>query len=213
MNKNPLNALPDFENFPYKIAIKPNDSQLSAWNKLRECERRLEMYKWVEKHNDPSAPQHRVLLDDTLSAYLLTFEATLQFLNYHLERKYKNSSPKFKFNQWLDEKKQQYDLTVRGLRTLRHLEAHVEYINKPRKITVTLCNSLSGGTSDSRSSCTWMLSIVQPEDLEKVHSPTPLKRTDLKDWNDLVSSRDVASIFTDGLWKLRNILEAAETCV
>lgn len=211
VNRNPLNALPDFENFSYEIAIEPDNSQVSAWNKLRECERRLEMYKWVEKHNDPANPQHRVLLYDTLIAYLLTFEATLQFLKNHLELKYKNSSSKFKFSQWLD-KQRQYDLTVRGLRTMRHLEAHVDIMPKPRETTVTFSNSLSGGTSDSKISYSWRLTKLQQTNLNNLQSP-PLKCTSLKDWNDLVSRRDVASIFTDGLGKLKKILEAAETGV
>lgn len=210
MNKNPLNALPDFENLPYEIAIEPSDSQVSAWSKLRECERRLKMYKWVEKHNDPSTPQHRVLLDDSLSAYLLTFEATLQFLKNQFERKYKSSSTKF--SQWLDKQKQQYDVTVQGLRTLRHFEAHVEIIRKPREIILNITNSISGGTSATESSCIWRLTQLNQADLEKLLS-SPLKCTSLKDWNALVTSTDVASILTDGLWRLRKILESAETDV
>jgi hypothetical protein len=76
-----LYQLPAFDSFTYSVAVPPPQPKGIAWDKLTECERRLEMCKWVECLNDPRTPQHRVLLDDCVSAFLLTFEATLQFIN------------------------------------------------------------------------------------------------------------------------------------
>src|SRR5688572_22989290 len=78
--ENPLDAFPDFQNMQYRLATEPSGSRIRAWSKLRECERRLEIYKWVASLNDPRKAQHRILLNDTVSAFLLSFEATIQFL-------------------------------------------------------------------------------------------------------------------------------------
>lgn len=197
---NPLDLLPDFENFAYQIAIMPPKTKVRAWSKLRESERRLGMYKWIEKHIDPGTPRHRVLLNDAVSAFLLSFEATLQFLE--------NQFPQSTFWPWLRQQPK-YDVCVRGLRVLRHFEAHVESKLAGRAIVV-----VAGGTrpEDSEVSCTWKLHELQQQDINRLRNP-PLEPADITDWNKLASASDVANIFTEGLWKLRAILEAAESQV
>lgn len=56
---NPLDALPDFQNFQYTIGVQLLGSQISAWVKLREAERRLTMYKWAEQHNAIACTRRR----------------------------------------------------------------------------------------------------------------------------------------------------------
>src|SRR5712692_11532267 len=92
---NPLDVLPDFQNFSYAVALAPAGSHIDAWVKLREAERRLAIYKWVEQYNDPSKPQYRVLLNDSVSAFLLNFEATVQFLKEQFKRTSKQFDPWF----------------------------------------------------------------------------------------------------------------------
>ena len=191
--KNPLDTMPDFHNLKYLIAIEPSGSCLIAWNKLRECERRLEMFKWVEALNDPASPQHRILLNDATSAFLLTYEAVLQFTKEQI----KTLSTK-QFYEWLG-KQPKYDLTVKGLRTLRHFEAHVELKSPQSKIIA----------SSEKVSRTWRLPPLYATDLDRLLTK-PLSETDLSDWNSKVDQVDAVSMFTDGIEKLKAILEAAE---
>ncbi|MBU0700441.1 hypothetical protein KKE26_03985 [bacterium] len=204
MTTNLLDALPDFSNFEYQVAIAPAGSQLDAsWSKLRECERRLEMYRWFEKQNDPAKAQHRFLIYDSVSAFLLTFEATLQILQSQLTNLSTTISGKNNFGNWLC-KQPQYDVIFRGLRSLRHLEAHVEPVQKPSEIKAVFPSS-----SVSR---TYKLPRLDRVILGKLkHSP--LKNADMGNWNNLVANRNVTDIFTEGLQKLKEILEAVETLI
>lgn len=215
MSKNPLDLLPDFANFTYQIAVPFAQGQVRAWGKLRECERRLEMYKWVEILNDPRITQHRILLDDSVSAFLLTFEATQQFLKTQLEKSPNTPKPSSSFKKWWNSwlsQQPQYDVTFKGLRTLRHLEAHVEEKPTSSLVMVNLGGSLPDGTSDTDVSRMWRLPKLQQSDLDKLNRP-PLEASELNNWNNLVSGMEIANIFTDALWKLKGILVAAEPLV
>ncbi len=92
---------------------------------------------------------------------------------------------------------------------LRHFEAHVESKSAGRAIVV-----LAGGTrpEDSEVSCTWKLHELHQQDLNRFQT-RPLEPADITNWNKFASASDVANIFTEGLWKLRAILEAAESQV
>lgn len=136
-------AFPDLDHFVYEIAIPSPTSCLTAGRKLQECERRLAVYRWAEWRVDPRTAQNRVLLNDAVSAFLLTFEATLQFVQDHF------SKMKLKpgFGDWLKDVPQN-DLLVRGIRTLRHFEAHVEHKPPPRRINLVIGDSLCNETSE-----------------------------------------------------------------
>lgn len=198
---------PDFDYFAYRIAIRPTPSKLIAWGKLEEAERRLATYKWAEAKNDPRTPQNRVLLNDAVSAFLLTLEATLQFAKNQFV--ITPSTPDF--DAWLAAQPEN-DVLLPGLRTLRHFEAHVEAKPPPRLVRLFIGGSLPDGTSETEASTDWKLPALQPADLSKLHH-APLRSVDLKDWNNLVESVDAPAIFEQGLIKLRKILEKAETVV
>jgi hypothetical protein len=172
---NPLDVLPDFQNFPYLIAIEPVGSHINAWIKLREAERRLTMYKWVEQYNDPANPQHRVLLNDS----------------------------------WFGQQSQN-DIYVKGLRTLRHFEAHVEVKTIARTVNLHIKSSIGGKKSGAEMmGCTWHLPKLTETDLKKLYN-SPLSDTDIDDWNTLVMDFDVKTIFMEGLSRLKGVLETAE---
>ncbi len=198
---------PDFEHFVYKIATQPTASKLNAWSKLQEAERRLATYKWAEAKNDPRTPQNRVLLNDAVSAFLLTFEATLQFA----KNQFAITPGTPDFDAWLAAQPEN-DVLLRGLRTLRHFEAHVESKPPPRLVRLSIGGSLPDGTSKTEASTDWKLPTLQPAGLTKLHH-APLKSADVKDWNNLVESMDAPAIFEQGLIKLRKILQKAETVV
>jgi hypothetical protein len=207
MTTNLLDLLPDFSNFGYQIAIAPAGSQLDvSWSKLRECERRLEMYKWFEKQNDPAKAQHRFLIYDSVSAFLLTFEATLQILQSQLINLPATifKSNVTNFSDWLC-RQPQYNVIFRGLRSLRHLEAHVEPVQKPSEIKAVFPTF-----SVSR---TYKLPRLNQTALNKLRNSSPLKNVDLCDWNTQVANKNIEDIFIDGLQKLKEILEIAERLV
>jgi hypothetical protein len=162
------------------------------------------MCKWVERLNDPRTPQHRVLLDDCVSAFLLTFEATLQFVNDQFLKRGNMPS----FNTWLAQLPR-YDLYLKGLRTLRHFAAHIEIKPTPSLIIAVIGESLPNGTSETSVSRRWQLPELQLSDLQKLRTPT-LQPNDLPTWNALVERESIVSIFTRGLHQLRNILLEAE---
>ena len=77
--------LPDFTHCSYRIVRLPPTPKGRGWDKLQECERPLAMYQWVQDLNNPhelniQPPQHEVLLDDCLSAFLMTLEAPFSLL-------------------------------------------------------------------------------------------------------------------------------------
>ena len=157
-----LEPFPDLDNFAPQIAIPPFGSRITAWSKLQECERRLVVYKWAESRNDPRTPKSRVVLNDSVSAFLLSFEATLQFVKDQFNRT--ASAPDF--DQWVAQLPEN-DVVVRGLRTLRHFEAHVESKPPPRLVRLFIGGSLPDGTSETEASTDWKLPALQPADLDK----------------------------------------------
>jgi hypothetical protein len=199
MGSNPIDFFPDFEHFAYQIANTPDGAQLRAWGKLKECERRVEFYSFVERLSDPSRAQHRILLDDSVSAFLLTFESVLQFLKDEIC----TPQPTGDFGNWLITLLA-YDHIFRGLRTLRHFEAHVEDLPIPSTIKLTI-----GGPNHLEVTRRWHLPCLKSSDLEKIdHSP--LKENHLEEWNYVVTQRSVAEILIEGLKRLFTVLEAGE---
>jgi hypothetical protein len=66
-----VDSFHEFENFTYKVAVVPPLTKVTAWGKLQEYERRLVMYECAEALNDPRDPKYRVLLEDSVSAFLM----------------------------------------------------------------------------------------------------------------------------------------------
>jgi hypothetical protein len=197
---NPLDSLPDFSNFMYQIAVQPANSRLGAWGKLQECERRLEMYKWVENLNDPSRAQHRILLNDMVSAFLLSIEATVQFTKGQWKPS-PGKTPFTSFRAWL-EGQSDYDIAVRGIRTLRLFEAHVE-IKPPTSMIIAVMGSEPEVTRK------WQLPELQQTELSKLDSPK-LEQSHLVDWNKLVTTSNAGTLLTRALRNLKLILDTAE---
>ena len=196
---------PDFTHFSYAIALPPANAKVSAWAKLKEAERRIAMYQWTETENDPGAAQHRILLNDAVSAFLLSFESTIQFLKDQWHKAGLRD-----FDQWL-KSQPSHDLTVRAIRTLRHFEAHVEPKPIPRNIKVTI--GVVAGPSDNDiqvESCTWHLPRLSSADLQLLQRPV-LDAVDIQPWQQLASSTNAAAQFEHALRQLAAILLAAES--
>jgi len=185
--------LPDYEYFQYHFSPPELPDELAAWAKLRECERRFATYTWAESNNDISNPQYRVLLNDALSGFLMTIEAVFQFLKYESFSKTKD------MEKWLAEQPE-YDVLLRGLRTLRHFEAHVESKPAAGHITVVV------GESTRRR---WSLQALNPNDLKRLRYPS-LTVDLLPEWNHLVGQRRNVVLFKQALEKLEVLLNRAK---
>ncbi len=194
---------PDLERFRYRFALPPSGAKLEAWEKLKECERRLSVYKWAEALNEPRHPQSRVFLDDCVSATLLTIEATLQFTLQRFELVGRSD-----FWQWLDGLAE-YDVCLRGLRALRHFAAHVEV--KPARSLVRLAigGSRPDGTSETTVTRDWQLPQLDANALAKLKTK-PLPEAMVPDWNQLASETPAPAVFERALQQIAGILAKAE---
>ena len=195
-NRRSVEPLPAFDGLKYEIATRPPQAKALAWDKLEELERRLLFYQWAESLNDPAQPQHRVLLNDAESAFLLTLEAVIQ----HLKDQWPTGSSSFEA--WIRSELQN-DLTLRGLRTLRHLEAHVE--SRPAESTIVA----SVGTPNPSLERRWRLASLTPEDLRKVHH-AKISDGELAAWNDAVTGTSAHSILREALVRLAEVVRTAE---
>jgi len=202
-DENPLDSIPDFASFDYRLAVAQAEKEPIGWSKLKECERRLALYSWVESRNDASKAQHRVFLDDCLSALLLSYEATLQ----HVKEAFGNSLAQRDFRSWLLSRPE-YDTLVKGLRTLRNIEAHVRCVPIQSSIVAVLGGSLPNGRSAAEVSRTWRLPTLAQADLGALRSQ-PLSSRDLQKWNALVGSKSAQQILTEGLLQLCALVVAA----
>jgi hypothetical protein len=118
-------------------------------------------------------------------------------------------------NQWL-KKLPEYDLQMRGLRTLRHLAAHKEVKPVWRGVKIRAEKAVEirpkyWQVTESTLSHQWLLPELDQTDLQKPKSPQ-LTPGELPSWNTLVGigNDGAASIFEHGLRQPQAILLAAE---
>ena len=142
-----------------------------------------------------------------MSAFLLTVEAALQYI--------KDQWPRSgtKFDDWL-KAQPEHDVLFRGLRTLRHTEAHVEKRNIGSLISVNLTRGAdrSAGRTQTSVARMWKLPRIQPSDLAKLRTPA-LDPADLPAYNAFTDQSDVNGIFDQGLRRLAAICAKAESLV
>ena len=212
--------LPDFTNFSYTIVTPPDQPKGLGWDKLKECERRLALYKWAERLNDLPGPQdqiiirrlpHRIFLDDCLSAFLMTLEAALQFVGEQLSPILKPYTPKGEdpFSWWL-KGLPTHDLHLKGLRTLRQFAAHVEIKPPTSGFHVLLRNAPGERIARPEEVLQiWLLPELHQTDLEKLRSPK-LDVGDLPAWNKLILAQEAGKILEHALGQAQMILLEAE---
>jgi hypothetical protein len=193
-------AFPDLEGFRYQIARRPATAVLRAWSKLEETERRLAVFRWVVQVTDPNQPQHHTLLDDCESAFLMAFEATLGFV----EDQFKAEGVRPVFGDWLKAHQvgRPEDQLLRGIRTLRHLEAHVR-AELPHSLVVVVAER-------PRVKRQWQLPPLSEKHLSMLRSPR-LDVSDLEAWNDSVRRHSAEELMARGLSELNMIVRDAES--
>lgn len=207
-----ISGMPDFDHIDYQYAVPPASYKLRAWIKFKECERRLVMYKWVESLNYIGNPKFKTLLNDSVSAFLLSLEGTLQILADQVWETSK--SPGSELGNWLN-KLPFYDVTIKGLRTLRHFEAHVE----PKQTQQVFHFEVTMGSTVPKkrkiatpTSANWRLPTLDATQLARL-ATSPLKTTGINDWNTLVRNNDVSTILCNAMSTMKTILDNAETLV
>lgn len=186
----------DLDNLEYMVARRPANATLRAWSKLEETERRWTMFDWgcfvLLRPNRCTR-----LLADFASAYLLSFEATLQILK---DEKFPTGS----FEIWLNSQPA-YGMECRGLRTLRQLEAHIRAgAISPSRVTAY---SRFAGTSSGGSAAWYWPPITQAE-LASLRDPK-LAPQDLSDWNKLSEEILVLGLMREGVVALTKLLNSA----
>lgn len=196
----------------YKVAVRTSGAILRAWPKLEECERRLGMYEWAESLNDAPAAQYRVLLEDCIAAFLMSFEAVFEFLFDELGSEARVWKTKRDMEEWL-RTQQAYDIDAAGLRSLRHYEAHLERLQTGSLIKVELGAVMGGGeeppTTIERN---WRLACLTKSQLERLRF-SPLRLEELELWNGIVRTNDASVVLRSGLFQLAEVVKAAEKVV
>jgi hypothetical protein len=139
------------------------------------------------------------LMTDFASAYLLSFEAGLQVLK---EECFSNAGA---FEAWLADQPL-YDLETRGLRTLRHLEAHI----RPGVLSVQPAAAAASRFSGPSIGGTiaWQWEPTTPKDLASLKYPK-ITVDELPTWNTRSAELLVLGLMRHGLTVLNALLVAA----
>lgn len=187
----------DLDELPYVCVRRPVDATLRAWDKAEEAERRWAMFDWATFVI--TSPTRNVrLMQDLSSAYLMSFEATIQIL--------KDEGRCDGSEDWL-KAREAYNLTVRGLRCLRNLDAHIRtgrLVNRSDRQTASrFANVMIGGT------ITWQWPKITDETFASLRSPK-LGSTELAAFNSVVEEQSALEVMRAALMSLHEILLAAE---
>ena len=167
-----------------------------AGAKLQETERRWVMFDWATFMIHERG-RNEALFRDLASAYLFSFEATLQVA--------REEGGIANFKAWLMARPA-YDLVARGLRTLRHLEAHVRpgafSADHESRVHSRFAHSASGGTIG------WRWESISSQALAQVTSThSKLAVAELDDWNVKANELLALGLMRHGLAALKAILE------
>ncbi len=190
-----------FDDLKEYIVTIPQGAVLRAWPKLRELERRWLYFEWFT-HGVAKKPEgFRSLLDDAASAYLMTFEAVIQMMGDQI------GETGHQLTAWLEAlPSDAYDLTCRGLRTLRNIEAHVRPGNLER-VGNQLGASVFASGADPGHTLPWCFAALTPNELPRT---SHLTVAELSDWQALVESNLAAKIMRDGVQRLYAIAQLGE---
>jgi hypothetical protein len=201
-------GLPDFDQFDYQIARKRAGSCIFSWKKLREAERRVALCEWLGVDGDTEATRSHDWLMDSVAAFFYSFEASLQFLKAEFLRR--DGAPPF--DTWLTQQGQ-HDVVVRGLRTLRHLEAHIDCVPTTRHISLVVGEPDDAGDQQvTLASQLWKLHSLSVGDLRRLRHPK-LETSELPAWEKQGVAPAPSQVMRCGLERVARIMDAAEHAI
>jgi hypothetical protein len=192
--------LVDLDHLEYLIVHRPKTSPLRAWGKLQETERRWAMFDWAT-HVIREPNRCVMLINDFATAFLLSFEATLQVLKAEA----KLPQP---FEAWLRTLPDN-DLVCRGLRTLRHLEAHVRTGTLAvSRVAIGSSRFASGGGPGS--TIPWLFPEMTASDISVALQTPRITLAELPAWNTIATQTPAVQVMRQGLTSLTKIVVAAD---
>lgn len=193
--------LPDFDRLEPAFAGPPS-AHLKAWTNLAEAARWRVLFAWFTWVQDHGARPR--VMGDVARAYLMSFESTLQVLGH---QRFGKRSGTTSLKEWLETQKAHYDLECRGLRTLRHLEAHVKSRDLGGHVDILADTPFAGPATGGR--IAWFWSGISPADYAALRQPAPLEPSELDAWNACSRKRHVLDLMLHGLEHLQSLLTAA----
>jgi hypothetical protein len=188
--------LPDFDRLEPRYIISDPSRRLRAWSKASEVERRLDHFEWLSHvARRPSGVQ--TFVADLATAFLLSFESALQVLQ-------QERFPR-RLETWLKTVPAN-DLTVRGLRTMRHLEAHIRSGHLTQRHVGGHSRFIAG---EGGTTIGWRWGVVAPEEFRALTTPR-ISAAELVDWNKQLDEYLIMDLMRTGVERLRDVFAAAE---
>lgn len=190
--------LPEFDLLDLQIVVRPPEAKLTAWTRLEATERGLLAFDWL-LHVVRKPGHCTTLVDYLAAAFLLSYESTIQSVK---EERFTQG-----FDAWL-QNQAGYTLLCRGLRTLRHLEAHVRPSHLPSQFYRHGYSRFASG-ADPGQTVAWQLPPISADEFAQLKTPK-LSGGELGNWNSLVDGELAVDLMRRGLADLYQIIAAAE---
>ena len=190
--------LVDFDHLQPIYVFPPPEPRLRAWDKLVELERRLHAFDWASMVvREPR--QCTTFIADLAFAFVLGFEATLQVLR---------QEERSRSEKWL-QSLPEYDMTCRGIRTMRNLDAHIRSGRLERGsgtgVYTRFMNSMV-----AEPAVAWRLPPIAQQDYDSLEvRGRKLASNELADLNRFVESEYAANVLRRTLMSLVEIINRA----
>lgn len=199
-------SIPRFDSVPLvafdyiepQLAVRESSWKLTSWVKVEEVERRLTQFQWlIHVVRQPAGCTS--FIGDMASAYLLSVESALQHLREEADPRGSDA--------WLVQQPA-YDMSLRTLRTLRQLEAHVESRGIAAQHTRTVTTRFASGT-DSGQTIAWFWPPIQLGAFTRLKHPK-ISVAELDRANTLLDSEPICALMQSCTRQLVMLFRAAE---
>ena len=181
------------------ILVHPPRGGLRGWAKLQELERRLDFFDWaLFVVREPNRLTR--FLNDCTSAFIMTFEAAIQLLKHE-------SGSRPRFDTWFGAHTSG-NYIIRGLRTHRHLEAHIRASGISPNPSKEAHSRFAGGI-DAGDTTSWHFAPISLADFRQLQRPY-LDETELPLWASLVTDLSAKAVMFEGLRGLVELYKEAE---
>lgn len=181
----------------------PAGATLKAWAKGHEVGRRLDHFDWLT-HVVRTERGCATFISDLATAYLLSFEAAFQVLRHECRA---NSLKAHDFDSWLAGQPDN-DLLCRGLRTMRHVEAHIGPAGIAVPFGRQIHSRFASGT-DAGNTPAWHWQPLTSADYASLARPR-IAPEELSVWNARLVAEPCQTLMRDGVIRLGALLISTE---